>query len=228
MLPTVNDCKNEISALIAERDIKGNYFIVPAIDNLVAGQREYAFPDDVLNSLYSIEFAFTNTLDSFSGIQYILALPDDFRKWGQARTEANIQAHYSNSQGRVGYELQRRSIYLLSGAIDATTLGSSTITSGVRLRYRAYPADLTDLTSNATDMSVDPTTTTFGFPKQFHELLARRVSIEFKGSRPKPIPLSPLEAKYENDLEKMLQAIDDPDMSGEIRGTLPYDDGSQY
>lgn len=225
ILAIANPAKDELCALIAERDIKGNYFILPALSDLTAGQREYAVPDDVLNSIYSVEFAFSNTADAFSQLSYILSLPDDFRRWRVSRSEANIQAHYSNGAGRVCHEIQRRSLYLLSGPVDATTLGASTITNGIRLRYRVYPADLTDLTLSATDMSVDPTTTSFGVPKQFHELWARRISIEWKGSRPKPIPLSPLEQKYEADLEKMLQAISDHDMSGEVIGTIPSDDG---
>lgn len=239
LLPMVNDAKNEISALISGRDIKGNYFIIPSTDNLIAGQREYAWPDDVLNHLYSIEVAFSNTLDQFGQLPYVQAFPDDFRRLGLARTEGNIQANYTNGggsligqqYGQIGkvvgprYELQRRSIYLLSGAIDATTLGASTITAGFRVRYRQYPLDLPDLSDNTTDMSIDPTTTSFGIPKQFHELLARRVSLEWKGNNPGAVPISPIEAKYDTDLEDMLSLIEMNDMSDEIFGRLEKETG---
>jgi hypothetical protein len=243
MLPMVNDAKNEMSELIVSRDIKGNYFVIPALDNLIASQREYAWPDDVLDHLYSIEIAFSNTVDGFGQLPYVQAFPDDYRRLGLARTEGNIQANYTNGGGSmlidaygtstgkvVGprYEMQRRSIYLLSGAIDATTLGASSITNGIRIRYRQFPADLPDLTDNTTDMSIDPTTTSFGFPKQFHELLARRVSLEWKGSHPGAVPLSPLESRYDADLEAKLSGIEQNDLSDEIIGRIPMETGWEY
>lgn len=215
MLLLANSVKDEISSLIADRDIKGNYFIIPATDNLIADQREYAFPDDVLNSLFSIEASFTIA----TPLDYKLCLPDDFRRHAIGRTEKNITGKYSNEYPR--YELQRKAIYILSGTIIA-------VTDGLRVRYRAYPADLASDMVGTTGLEIDPTTTTFGFPKQFHELWARRVSIEWKGSKPKPLPLSPLEQNYERDLEKLLVAISDGDMSGEILGSIPYDTGEDY
>ena len=133
----------------------------------------------------------------------------------------NIQANYGNSAGNLCYGIQRRSIYLYSGALDATTLGASTITNGLRLRYRSYPADFPDMTDNSVDMSVDPTTTTFGFPRQFHELLARRCGIVWKAQHPGAVLASQLEAMYPNDLEEKLQAMDNPDLTGETIASLP-------
>lgn len=225
ILLLANPIKDSLSDLIAQRDIGGNYFVIPTLLNLTASQREYALPDDVLDHIYSLEIAFTNTLNSFSEIQYILSNHDDFRKWGVSRIEANIQAHYGNSRGNVAHEIQRRSIYILSGAIDATTLGSSTITSGIRIRYRSYAADLTALTDNTTDMSVDPSTTSLGFPRQFHELWARACAIEWKAQHPGAVPQTSLEANYANDLELKLQAMNTPDLSDETIGRIPEDTG---
>jgi len=240
LLTLANPIKDHLAELIASRDIKGNYFILPALDNLIANQREYAFPDDVLDHIYSVEAAFSNTVDSFGQLPYVQCFPDDYRRLGLARTEGNLQANYTNGGGAlwtnsfgpksgqvVGprYEIQRRSLYLLSGAIDATTLGASTITNGIRIRYRAYPADLPDMTDNTIDMSVDPSTTTFGFPRQFHELWARACSMEWKAQHPGAVPLSMLEQKYEQDLEAKLSGIENNDMSGEIIGRLPYQTG---
>ena len=240
LLPMVNDAKNEMSELIAARDIKGNYFILPTLGNLNANQREYSFPDDVLDHIFSVEVAFSNATDNFGQLHYVLAFPDDFRRFGLARTESNIQANYTNGGGSTlidnygtttgnvvgpNYEIQRRSISLLSGAIDATTLGASTITNGIRLRYRVYPADLTQLTDTTIDLSVDPSTTTFGFPKQFHELWARRVALEWKAQHPGAVPPSTLESLYPTDLEAKLSGIEESDLSGEIIGRLPSQSG---
>ena len=195
MLLFVNSVKDELSSLIATRDIKGNYFVIPSLDSLVANQREYALPDDVLNHIYSIEASF----ETATPLAYKLCLPDDYRRHGLGRTELNITGNYSNEYPR--YEIQRRSIYLLSGTIIS-------VTDGLRIRYRAFPADLASDMVGTTDLSIDPSTTTFGFPKTFHEIWARRVSIEWKGSRPKPLPLSALEQNYAIDLEAQLSAIE--------------------
>lgn len=247
LLLILNDAKNEMAELIASRDIKGNYFIVPALDNLLAGQREYAFPDDQLNHIYSLEVSFSNVTDGFGQLPYVLCFPDDYRRLGLARTEAMIQANYTNGGGAlwmdsygpsigqvVGprYEIQRRSLYLLSGDISSATLlqsngqtGATSVTNGIRLRYRAYPADLAGLTDNTADLSVDPTTTTFGFPKQLHELWARRASLDWKSAHPGAVPISPLESSYLQDLENKLSGVEENDMSGEILGRLPADSG---
>ena len=87
--------------------------------------------------------------------------------------------------------------------------------------WHKYPADFTVL-SGSTDMATDPSATTFGFLRQFHELLARRVSIEYKGSQPKPLLLNRHEQNYENDLKIQLDAISHTDNSAEIIGnSLP-------
>ncbi len=214
--------EDEIADEIAQSDIKGNYFIVPDTDDLIASQREYAWPDDILSHLYSVEVAFSSTVDSFGQLPYVLAKKDDFRKWNLSRTEANITGHYSNNFPK--FEVQRRAIYLLSGKIDATTLGASTITNAIRIRYRAYPAHIADLTENTQDLSVDPTTTTFGMPRQFHELWARRASIAWKAEHPGAVPPTQLDADYPRDLANKLQSIMENDFSGETLATLPTND----
>lgn len=231
LLLLANDAKNELAVRIAERDIKGNYFIVPSLLTLTANQREYPWDAGVLSHIYSLEIAFSST----APLAYVLATPDDFRRHGIGRTEANIQAKYNNVLPR--YEIQRRAFYLLSGAIDATTLGASTIASGIRIRERIFPADLaTNMTENTIDLAVDPTLdsnsvgTTFGMPKQFHELWARRMSMDWKSQHPGAVPLSLLEQKYEQDLEKALSAIEQNDLSGEIIATIynPGNNGYDY
>lgn len=231
LLLLANAEKDNMTELITGRDMKGNYFILPSLDNLIAGQREYAQPDDVLDQIFSVEFAFSNQVDQFDQLYYVKALPSDFEQWQVSRTEANIQAHYGNSPGMLGYTIQRRALYLLSGDISTATLtdvngvvGSSEIVNGIRLRYRSYPSDFLDMTDDTIDMSVDPTPTTFGFPRQFHELLARRCGIVWKAQHPGAVPESMLETMYPTDLEEKLQAMNEPDLGGETLGTLPIQD----
>ena len=205
MLPMVKVFKDEISSLITEKNPM--IFAVPAKDNLVANQRSYAIPDDKLNSLVKVECMFV------SGDAYIPVV--SIKDYEGSETESEIVKDYANVKGKCFYYIRRRAIQILSGTISA-------VTNGLRYWYLTYPANpIISGTGSTTDMSVDPSTTTHGFPRQFHELLARRVSIEWKGSRPKPIPLNETERNYERDLERQLNAIAREDLNLEIVGELP-------
>lgn len=198
MLVLVNLFKDEISSMIVERN--NGMFLIPATFDLVADQREYALGDDVLNRIHKLELKFTSTTSRFPS-EYI----KDYRG---SETESEIIKHFSNVEGEFAHTIRRRALLILSGTISA-------VTNGGRLWYHAYPADLANLTGSA-GLEVDPSTTTFGFPRQFHELLARRVAIEYKGRQPKPIPLNKSEAQYDRDLEIQLQAVSHIDNSGEL------------
>lgn len=202
LLPLVNTFKDEISSMIVERN--NGMFLVPTTFNLIASStsREYALPDDLLNRMHKLEIKFSSTGSRFPATY--------LKDWRGSETESEIVKHFSNNEGGFAYTIRRRAILILSGTITV-------VTDGGRLWYHAYPADLANL-SGSTDLAIDPTTTTFGFPKQFHELLARRVSIEYKGSQPKPIPLNAFEKNYEVDLEKQLAAVAHVDNSAEIIG----------
>ena|SRR3990167_282456 len=198
----VNIFKDEIASKIVERN--NGMFLVPSTFNLVADQREYAFPDDMLNRLHKFEVKFASA-DSRFPSTYI-------KDYSGSETESEIVKNFGNSIGEFAHTIRRRALFILSGTIIA-------VTNGGRIWYHAFPADLANLTGS-TDLGVDPSTTTFGIPRQFHELLARRVSIEYKSNRPKPLPLNALEKNYENDLKLALDAVAHIDNSGSIIGDL--------
>ena len=204
---------DEMASLITQKNQM--YFAIPAKDDLVASstRREYAIADDMLNSLIKVECMFVD------GDAYITLIP--IKHYEGSETESEIVAEYANVKGECFYSVKRRAIFILSGTIIA-------VTDGLRYWYLCYPAYPS--MTGSTDMAVDPSTTTHGFPRQFHELLARRVSIAWKGSRPKPIPLSELEKNYYNDLQLQLNAIARINLDLEEVGELPtsedlYDDG---
>lgn len=208
MLPLVNSfMTEEIASKIVETDAE--MFEVPYTFNLVADQREYAIGDDVLNRVHKVEVKFKST-DDRTPAYYI----KDYRG---SESEDQITAQFSNTPGEFAYTVRRRAILLLSGTITA-------VTNGVRMTSIVYPEKLANLTDDTTSMEVDPSTTTFGFPRQFHELLARRVSIAWKGSQPKPVPLSIDERKYERDLEKQLAAIAQVTDEGSTRAEDPTEE----
>jgi len=202
MLELVNIFKDEISSMIVERN--NGMFLIPTTFDLIASStsREYAFPSDTLNRIHKLEIKFASG-DSRFPSRYL----KDYRG---SETESEIVKQFSNAPERFAHLIRRRALLILSGTIVA-------VTDGGRLWYHAYPVTLANLTATV-DLDLDPTTTTFGFPRQFHELLARRVSIERKGSQPKPIPLSPKERTYDADLKIQLDAIAHVDNSAEIIG----------
>ena len=209
-LPLVNMFKDEISSLIAIR--APSYFLVPSTFDLVADQREYGFGDDLLNSIYKLEIRFTSTANR---------QPATFLKdYRGSEVGAEIIKKFSNQEGEFAYTIRRRAVFILSGTIVA-------VTGGGRLQSHIYPANLANLT-DTTGMEVDPSTTTFGFPRQFHELLARRVAIEWKTRNNKALAKKDMD--YEIDLEAQLAAISNIEQTGQTVASLPdaqdlWDDG---
>jgi len=203
MLVDVNIFKDELCSLIVERN--AGYFLIPSTFDLIADQREYTFDDGLLNRIHKVELRFSSTTARFPST-YI-------KDYQGSETESEIVKNFSNSMGGFAHTIRRRDLFILSGTIIS-------VTGGGRMWWHKYPADLANLTGS-TGLEVDPSTTTFGFPRQFHELLARRVAMEYKGRQPKPIPLNAMDLRYDKDLEVQLAAIAHVDNSGDIIGLLP-------
>lgn len=211
-LVLVNIFKDEIASRIEQTDSK--YFLIPSTFNLVANQREYPIGDDLLNRIQRVEFKFDSSSSRFPSRHISDYLGSE--------TEAEIVKFFWNTEGNFAHTIRRRALFLLSGTI-------SNVTDGGKIWASIFPSDLANLTGT-TGLEVNPTTTSFGFPRQFHELLARRVAIEYKGKQPKPLPLNRYEMNYENDLQLALNALSPMDNSGEIIAQMPssqdmWDDG---
>ncbi len=202
MLELVNIFKDEISSLIAEKNQM--YFAVPSTLSLVADRREYALASDMLNNLIKVEVKFA------AADARIPLLP--MKDYRGSETESEIVKKFANIEKEAGYVIRRRAILILSGSIIA-------VTDGLRIWYIQYPSDVTSMTGT-TDMATDPSTTTAGFPRQFHELLGRRVGMERKSKTPKA-RFNTLELNYEKDLQRQLDSISRIDLGLEIIGELP-------
>lgn len=198
-----NIFKDEIAGKIVERNAA--FFQLSYLFNLVADTRQYAFQSNYLDRMQKLELKFASGNSLF---------PSKFIKDYQgSETESEIVKWYGNSEGQFAHTIRARGIFILSGTIIS-------VTNGGRLLYHLFPVDITALDS--TELSTDPSSTTFGFPRQFHELIARRISIEWKSNQPKPLPLSRHELNYEKDLEEQLNKIAHQDNSGDIIGnSLP-------
>ena len=200
MLPLVVTFKDEIASMIVERN--AGFFLIPSTFDLVLDRREYGFGDDLLNRVHKMEIKFASGDSRFPAI-YI-------KDYHGSETESEITKAFTNVENEFAYTIRRRAVFILSGSIVA-------VTKGGRLWSHIYPAEPS--LSGSTGLEVDPTTKSFGFPRQFHELLARRVSMERNDKNTKP--MTKLELRYDSDLKIQLDAIATIVNQGEIIGELP-------
>lgn len=210
MLVYVNIYLLELAEAINEVD--EGYFGIPTFRDLVEDQVVYTLPTDVLNKIDSVEVKFSSDGD------YIPLFPIDRNRLPEGSTIDAYRPYFNNTKGYAAYEIYGNALYLYCGDIED-------IEDGIKLNYFAEPTPLPDLTDNTTDISIDPSDTGFGLPKPFHELLARRVGIEYKSNAEKPIPLTDLEQKYEFDLEKKLSRLVPRNKSRSVIPRIPLVDG---
>lgn len=215
---SANAVKDDIAERIVK--LKEDYFQVPTLRNLVASsstditKREYPLPDDYLG-LVRVQAKFDAT-------NWIRLTELDLNTYKLPIDETDITNTFSNLLGEAKYHISRRGLWIYSGTIAA-------VTSGLEIVYNAYPADIGagDL-AGATDLSIDPTTTTFALPRQLHNLWVMGVVVDYKTSREKPLPLTDREQNYQFLLHNALQSLINTNQDREIIASVPYNDGSQY
>lgn len=199
----------------ADEDI----LLIPQYTSLVADQRDYAFPSDILSRIKRIEA-------KLDGTNWLKLDEIDLTSINApVSTEANITYYFSNLDGGCFYDLLRKSIYLYSGTITS-------VTDGLRLWCNTWPTAVTDLTGT-TEMNVDPSTTTHGIPRAMHEIWARGVVIDYKQSREKPIPLNEREVMYDKDKASAIATLKHGNLDRDVIGNLPPaskrgNDGADY
>lgn len=199
-----NIFKDEISKEIVRS--RADYFGVPATANL-----------EVVDGVRIREYPLDNEM--FWQIKHVAVYLDG--KWVQLKEldlldyrgstdENTILSKFSNAEGSASYDLFRGSLWLYTGVFTP-------VTAGIKMWTFSWPIKFTDLTLTS-DMSVDPNNTGAGFPREFHELLGRRVIIAKKGEGDKPKKLTDHELAYNTDLTKALSNIE---RAREQYGSLP-------
>ena len=207
MLVLFNIVKDDVCqrSLKADKDI----FLVPTYMDLVASttQREYPLHSNILAGIKRVEAA-------LNGTDYIKLFNFDLTDYDKPVTgEANITNAFSNDEGKAFYDIMRKSIWIYSGTITATT-------DGLRIWVNTWPANIASM-GLGTDMSIDPSTTTHGVPKALHKVICTGVIVEWKSSREKPIALTEGESNWESDLKKAIETLKKADYDSEILGKVP-------
>ena len=217
MLAYLETRLDEISADILKTD--EDILLIPQYATLVADQREYPFPSDMLARVKRIE-------GKLDGTNWIKLNELDITQHDYPITlEADITKHFTNNEGEAYFDIMRKAITIYSGTI-------TDVTNGLRMWINTWPKTIADLTST-TDMSVDPSVYEHGIPRELHEILARGVIIDFKSSREKPIPLTERELRYDLDKKIVLDTLRHGNLDREVIGHLPPasargDDGFNY
>lgn len=186
---------------------------MPALDDLSDNIREYSFPEDLMNSMVNLEAKFT-AAGNYVPVRHLAR-----RHFKDTLQESLIVAEFDNLEPK--YFRRRKALYILSGTII-------TVSDGLRLVYNAFPANLANVTGD-TDLSIDPTTTSHGFPREFHELLSTAVSREYKSDN--NIKFNRKDDEYDVDLENKLNEFSVGDTGKSVIGSLPagnHDNGFNY
>lgn len=190
-------------------DVDEDIFVTPMKTNLIAGNREYPFPQSLLSRIKYVEA-------KFDGTNWAKLTEMDLHQYTRTTDETYILSRFANEEGKAFYDIDRKSLWIYSGAIANVELG-------LKLWCNVYPAylDASRIANNVTDMSVDPTDTTFGFPRELHEIWARGVIIDWKESREKPIPLTQSELAYRVDLQNAIFKMKHGNLDRSVIAQIP-------
>lgn len=210
LLMLANIYKDEIASAITA--VNEDYFGMIFTRNLEDDRREYALPDEILNNIKYVEAM-------LDGENWLRLEEFDINSYRRPTDEETTVGRFSGLAPM--FDIFRRSLWIYSGEAIEEVIG------GLKLWAIIFPADFTDL-SGSIDLSVDPSETTFGFPRQFHELLARRVSIGWKSGQQRPRPLSAHEKNYGADLDKAIALLTKGNLDRSVVAKAPYNDGTQY
>jgi hypothetical protein len=211
-----NLAKDEICRAISRAD--ETYFGITMLHNLVAGQREYAFEDNMLTNMFRLEANIAPTTDEED---WKILKEYDIQQFKTTTDEDSLTSYMSGKDN--GFIIFGNEIKIVSAdpIID--------VTDGMKLWCNIYPTDIesTDLASGD-DMSEPPSATEYGIPKQFHHLLANRIIIEYKESLDKPIALTQKEQNWYQELQMAVSQLSPQNFDREYMSSQPYNDGSQY
>jgi hypothetical protein len=211
ILTLANIFKDDIAGLVA-KELGEDIFGLRFERDLEVGQREYDLPAEMMSRIKYLQA-------KLDGTNWTVLKETDLSTYGKAIDEDTIQLTYSEKDPE--FDLWDNGIYILSG--DAIIY----VENGLKLWCIIFPKDFANLT-DAIDLSVAPDDYSHGFPRQFHELLARRVSIAQKSSKDRPIPLSEKEKLYEVDLATAIQSMKDANLDRSVIPSAPSNDGSDY
>lgn len=189
-----------------------DYFGTPAVADLIAGQREYTLPADILENFSGLEIKFKNE----TGYDYVWINNElDVEREQRPTDEAYIASHFGYNQNNTAIDIYRNSLWIYSGTL------TDTVEDGLKLWYFSEPDALPDATNDVIDLSTDPSASGHGLPRTFHELLATGIQIRWKNAQQKPIALSEFEGMYDKKLNEALSRISKRNKGSTFQAKVP-------
>lgn len=188
------------------------YFGNPISVNLVANQREYVLDPTCMGQIQMVEAM-------IDGINWKRLKSVNWELNNSTTDENGIETFFLSRPW--SYTIFNKAIWLLTGPPIIAVSG------GLKIWYYTWPAAFTDL-SLTTEMDLSASDAVHGWPRQFQELLARKVQIAYKTSRDKPVTLSESEQMFAMDFAKAISSIQDQSIDGSVLATTPYNSGSDY
>lgn len=220
---------------LASRVIKRNdsMFERQATTSLVAGQREYAFPTDMMVGLKIVEI-------SLDGTNWRRAYPFDINEYRKQQESqvfrknvTDIPASFSTATTDEDTITEFFSddypMYdIAGGTMKFFTSGEIIdVTGGIKISYTQYPRDITaaDIASEQDLSSPEPSA--FRMPREIHKAWAMTVVTSYKNDN--EIPLNSEEQALNSIIERSLSAL--AETKKDIGGVIPVrprDDGYNY
>jgi len=185
-----------------------SFFDLTLTTDLIAGQREYSFPQDMLYGMKLLEIKLDGTnwrrvdefdLNSYRLLQSNVTKP--YNKLSGSSTfsnattnEAAIVANFSDETPL--FDIDGNSIVIYTKTIP------SAVSGGMNLKATVYPKDYTSANWGATtDISIRADSTSTALPRSSHEILAMKTIILYKQGN--QVPLNQFDLTYEMEVAKM-------------------------
>lgn len=205
-------------------------FSVDQTANLVADQREYAFPNDLLRNIKVVQ--------AYIGSEWRRVFPFDINTYrlaggenkpyygyqpkesfsGATTDETTVAEQFTDKSPKF-YE-DGKTIVIYSETID-------TVAAGLKLKGLIYPKDYTGSDWVGTgDMSIRASSTVTAMPRQSHDVLLMKAVIDYK--EVKGLPLTEFEKDYKNQLTDLYKSLSDINDDEAITAITPIDDGFDY
>ena len=226
-----NEEKNALAENIT-RMIK-DFFELTLNTDLVDAQREYAFPQDVINNIKLVEAQIDGEtwrrlrefdLNSYKQGQSHVEKPYTNFNFsasfsGSTTDEETIQDLFSDTTPQ--FDIEGRSIVIYS---ESPIIN---VPDGLKLRSAIYPEDYTDADfSLTTDMSIRASNTSTALPRAAHLPLAMKVALRFKQG--KKLPLTEFETGVDLEIQNMKRSLKQDNSDKIKQPHVPRDTGFTY
>ena len=221
--------------LVAEEVVQEgeDFFDLVLNTDLVAGQREYSFPADMIKNMKMLEIKLDGTnwrradefdLNSYRLLQSSVNKPYNKLQGsrvmsGATTDEAAISANFSDETPL--FDIDGNAIVIYTKTLPTA------VSAGMKLHATIYPKDYIDADWSTTgDISVRADSISTALPRMTHEVLALKTIILYKQGN--QVPLDQFDLNYPNEVRNLKMKIRRMNMDRTVSPNVPRDTGFNY